>query len=155
MPRIGQTHFCFHPNRGGNLEEQGIDDALKVALDQFKNEIDAANVLVSYFDNSDKLQTEVLVSIQKWNDEGRPGARLVFTTPNEFFAPYRVAGVPRLFDFAQVLRGRTTEMEALTGYLASADLVVGVLSGRGGIGKSKLLHDWTAAIGAETTGIMF
>jgi hypothetical protein len=58
--------------------------------------------------------------------------------------------VPRLFDFRQVLRGRAAELDALSAFLADPRLIVGVLSGRGGIGKSKLLHDWSATVTGAT-----
>ena len=88
------------------------------------------------------------MAIEKWNAEGRPGARLVFTTMKEFFAPYE-SPTPRLFDFNQTLRGRDSEIEAPNQFLAALDQIVGVLTGRGGIGKSKLLHDWTRGLTAN------
>lgn len=150
---LGRSIFAFIQTETGTWRNKESTEALKLALDNFKKEVDAANVTAAYFENPDKLQIEVLVAIQKWNEEGRPGARLVFATPMEFFAPYRVANIPRLFDFAQVLRGRNTEMNALNGFIASAESAVGVLLGRGGIGKSKLLHDWSKSVPAGTTVI--
>lgn len=150
---LGRPIFVFVQTEDGRGQNKESTEALRVALDEFKEEVDTANVTAAYFENVDRLQTEILLAIQRWNDEGRLGARLTFTTPSEFFAPYQVAGVPRLFDFAQVLRGRAAEMDMLNVFLSSEELVVGVLSGRGGIGKSKLLHDWSGSVAAGTTVI--
>jgi len=87
--------------------------------------------------------------MNNWNAKGRPGARLVFTTPSEFFAQFE-SGAPRLFDFNQTLRGRDAQLQALNGFLVDPASIVGVLTGRGGIGKSKLLHDWVQTVTNRT-----
>src|SRR5580658_4626361 len=87
--------------------------------------------------------------MEKWNAEGRPGSRLVFTTPKEFFAQFE-SDAPRLFDFKQTLRGRDTQIATLNTFVADPAPVVGVLAGRGGIGKSKLLHDWAQTVKDST-----
>ena len=92
---------------------------------------------------------ELLLAMEKWNAEGRPGSRLVFTTPKEFFAQFE-SDAPRLFDFKQTLRGRDTQIATLNTFVADPAPVVGVLAGRGGIGKSKLLHDWAQTVKDST-----
>lgn len=148
--RFNKPIFAFIQTEGGNWVNKEPDGPLRTALGDFKKAVDAANVTAGYFENVDRLQTEIVLAMQKWNDQGRPGARLTFTTPTEFFAPFRSTGAPRLFDFQQVLRGRAAELEALNGFLADSNLLVGVLPGRGGIGKSKLLHDWSARVAGAT-----
>ena len=51
-----------------------------------------------------------------------------------------------MFDFKQTLRGREEQLQALNAFLADPTEIVGVLTGRGGIGKSKLLHDWVQTV---------
>lgn len=72
---------------------------------------------------------------------GRPPRQ----SPREFFARFE-STAPWLFDFKQTLRGRDTQIAALNAFLADPASVVGVLAGRGGIGKSKLLHDWAQTV---------
>jgi hypothetical protein len=142
--------IAFIQTEGGTWTNKEPVGPLRDALDAFKKDVDATNITAAYFENVDQLRTEIVLAIQKWNDQGRPGARLTFTTRSEFFAPFRTAGTPRLFDFQQVLRGRTVEIDALNAFLAGPKLIVGVLPGRGGIGKTKLLHDWSATRAGTT-----
>jgi Domain of unknown function (DUF4062) len=142
--------FVFIQTQAGQWINKEPDGPLKNALDEFKKAVDGANLLPSYFDNPDQLKTEILLAMEKWNAQGRPGARLVFTSPKEFFAPFHATKAPRLFDFEQTLRGRTAELEGLNNFLAAEESIIGVLPGRGGIGKSKLIHDWTRDIAGTT-----
>ena len=45
--------------------------------------------------------------------------------------------------------GRKDHLDALDGFANDPAPRVCVLSGRGGIGKSKILHDWTSARGDD------
>jgi hypothetical protein len=125
---LGRPTFAFFQTEGGSWINKETTPSLRDALD-------------------DQLKLQVLLAVEKWNAEGRPGARMTFTTPEEFFAPYERAGVPRLFDFDQTLRGRAPEIDALNAFLMHPHEIVALLSGRGGIGKSKLLREWCRAIG--------
>ena len=125
------------------------DPAKKRALDEFRDAVKSANITPAYCDSPDQLQTELLLAMGNWNAQGRPGARLVFTTPSEFFPPFE-SGAPRLFDYKQTLRGREAQLQALHSFLAGPASIVRVLTGRGGIGKSKLLHDWAQTLKNRT-----
>ena len=142
---LGKPIFVFLKTETGAWLNEETSAALKEALDKFKQAVLDSGITPAYFDSSDRLQIELLLAIEKWNAQGRPGSRLVFTTREEFFAPYQSA-TPRLFDFNQTLRGRDSEIQALNQFLATPQQIVGVLTGRGGIGKSKLLHDWTGSV---------
>jgi hypothetical protein len=142
---LGKPIFVFLKTEAGAWRNEETSPALKEALDKFKQAVLDSGITPAYFDSSDRLQIELLLAIEKWNAQGRPGSRLVFTTREEFFAPYQSA-TPRLFDFKQTLRGRDSEIQALNQFLATPQQIVGVLTGRGGIGKSKLLHDWTGSV---------
>jgi hypothetical protein len=143
--QLGKPVFAFFKTEGGKPLNKETDAAKKKALDDFRSAVRAANITPAYFDTPARLQVELLLAVEKWNAEGRPGSRLVFTTPKEFFAQFE-SGAPRLFDFKQTLRGRDAQIAALNAFLADPTSVVGVFAGRGGIGKSKLLHDWTQTV---------
>lgn len=59
-----------------------------------------------------------------------------------FYVPQRGGGRGLLFDFDQTLRGRKRRLEELTAFANDRDARIAVLSGRGGVGKTKLLIDW-------------
>ena len=48
-----------------------------------------------------------------------------------------------LFDFAQTLRGRQTTLSDLDSFLKDPIQRIAILPGRGGIGKTKVLRDWS------------
>lgn len=137
--------WVFIRTEAGTWRNAETAEPLKTALEEFKEAVLDAHLTPAYFDNPDRLQVELLLALQRWNSAGRPGARLTFTTVEEFFAPYRPAE-RRLFDFKQTLQGRSDEIQALNTFHADPELIVGVLTGRGGIGKSKLLHDWAGSL---------
>jgi hypothetical protein len=66
-----------------------------------------------------------------------------FTTPDKFFR--RVESNP-LFDYGQTLRGRATSLAELHTFLQDVNAPVAVLTGRGGIGKSKLIRQWVSEV---------
>ena len=144
--RLGRPVFAFFKTEGGVPVNKETDADKKKALDDFKNAVTSAGITPAYFDSPDRLTTELLLAVTNWNAQGRPGARRVFTTPKEFFAPFE-SDAPRLFDFKQTIRGREEQLQGLSAFLADPTEIVGVLTGRGGIGKSKLLHDWVQTVG--------
>jgi hypothetical protein len=66
-----------------------------------------------------------------------------------FYVPAEDAGATGLlFDFNQKLRGRRRRLSELTAFLNDPEKRIAVLSGRGGVGKTKLLRDWSRDTGA-------
>lgn len=98
------------------------------------------------FSTPDELALAVIQSLDKWENHGRPGARKTFSSPAEFFASKAPQSATPILDFTTSLFGREEELRALNLFLASDSQSVCVVSGRGGVGKSKLLHDWTHTI---------
>jgi len=143
--QLGRPVFAFLKTEGGKPLNKEADASKRRALDDFRAAVTAAKITPAHFDTPERLQVELLLAMEKWNAEGRPGARLVFTTPKEFFAQFE-SDTPRLFDFKQALRGRDIQIAALNAFPADRASVIGVLAGRGGIGKSKLLHDWAQTV---------
>jgi hypothetical protein len=145
---LGKPVFAFFKTEGGVPVNKETDAEKSKALDDFKNAVTSAGITPAYFDSPERLSTELLLAMGNWNAKGRPGARRVFTTPKEFFAPFE-SDAPRLFDFKQTLRGREEQLQALNAFLADPTEIVAVLTGRGGIGKSKLLHDWVQTVNSR------
>jgi len=66
--------------------------------------------------------------------------------PSPTFRPPDGNGPPsteRLFDYNQTLRGRRLRVQQLNGFLDDPTKRIAVLAGRGGVGKTKLLRDWS------------
>ena len=61
-----------------------------------------------------------------------------FVSPNIFFAP--LLDTQKIFNHSYALVGRAEELKMLEEFLANAEKLIFVLSGRGGIGKSKILQ---------------
>lgn len=98
------------------------------------------------FSTPDELALAVIQSLEKWENEGRPGARKTFTSPADFFASKAPQAKTPILDFSTSLFGRETEIQLLNSFLTNGSQSVCIVSGRGGIGKSKVLHDWTKMI---------
>jgi hypothetical protein len=103
----------------------------------WKLEVPKAQVL----GQSCKQQLE-LIADTGWLERSR-----TFATPAKFFG--RVESNP-LFDYDQSLQGRKNSLVELDGFLSDANATVAVLTGRGGIGKSKLIRHWSSSISEWT-----
>jgi hypothetical protein len=96
------------------------------------------------------VRATIAAAVKEDLDENRPGVdvgyRRTFVSDSAFF----VAKTPRLpnpiLDFSHQLRGRAPQLEALNSLLESPTQSISILSGRGGLGKSKLLHDWSTEL---------
>lgn len=120
----------------------------KRALDEFKARV-GAKWTWDYFTTPDKLALVVVQALDAWEARGRPGARKTFASPADYFAGKNPAGHFQILDFGTTLLGRDNQIRALDDFATDASQRVCILSGRGGIGKSKILHDWAASRPAE------
>ena len=111
------------------------------ALNDFRAEV-GRDWTWEIFSNPSELALAVIQSIHKWESQGRPGARKTFSSTKEFFPVKRPADTA-ILDFSTSLFGRDKEMQALRSFLKDDSKSVCVVAGRGGIGKTKLVHDLT------------
>src|ERR1019366_2487029 len=111
---------------------------------EFKADVDRQQTWPT-FTTPDSLALAAIQSLDAWDDKGRPGARKTFSSAREYFGQNAPQFASPILDLSTTLVGRTDEVAALNAFLASPDRSVFVLSGRGGMGKSKLLHDWSRA----------
>jgi hypothetical protein len=95
-----------------------------------------------YFTTPDKLALAMILALDQWEARGRPGARKTFSSAAEYFAGKNPAGHFQLLDFGTTLLGRGEQIRALNDFANDKGKRVCVVSGRGGIGKSKILYDW-------------
>ena len=89
---------------------------------------------------SQVLDADAKTPLERLADTGWLESIRTFTTPDRFFKRFEANP---LFDFSQMLRGRESCLKDLAAFLSDEYKSVAVLTGRGGIGKSKLIHDWT------------
>jgi hypothetical protein len=114
------------------------------ALDEFKADVDRQQTWTT-FKTPESLALAAIQSMDAWDDKGRPGARKTFSTAVEYFGQNAPQFASPILDLSTTLVGRADAVAALNAFLANSDRSVFVLSGRGGMGKSKLLHDWSRA----------
>jgi hypothetical protein len=129
----GQRHASWH--------NEEADPAKKKALDDFKARV-GSPITWAYFTTPDSLALAVVLALEDWEAEGRPGARTTFASTSDYFAGKNPAGHFQILDFGTTLLGREDQISALDDFAADPNQRVCILSGRGGIGKSKLLFDW-------------
>jgi hypothetical protein len=141
---LGKPIFVFIKTQDRSWRNDEETPRLREALDKFKAAAQTRQT-PAHFANADELMTEVILAIGHWEELGRPGARSTFATWSEYF-PLRSG----LFDYDQELRGRSAEFAFLTDFLADDAKAAGVMIGRGGVGKSKLLRDWSRQLAGWT-----
>jgi hypothetical protein len=129
-----------------------IDPVKISALNRFKEEVESERQRTT-FTTPDSLALAVIQSLDEWESKGRPGARRTFVSPSEFFESKPSTSSSPILDFSTTLRGRATQIDLLNSFLNTTSQSVCLLIGRGGIGKSKLLHDWSGTI--DLTRVVF
>jgi hypothetical protein len=117
------------------------DPDKKAALDRFKQRAGEKST-PAYFTTPDGLALAVIQALNDWEARGRPGARKTFASTAEYFQDKNPQGQFRILDFSTTLLGREEQIQALGDFANDDQKRVCILSGRGGIGKSKILYDW-------------
>ena len=102
----------------------------------------AASALRSWIDRVDARLEQHETRIEILEQRASQGRIPTFYVPAETAAPTGL-----LFDFNQTLRGRRRRLSQLTTFLNGAEKRIAILSGRGGVGKTKLLRDWAGGTG--------
>ena len=74
-----------------------------------------------------------------------------FVTPTEFFDPF--ATTAALFNHAWELVGRSEHLRQAHEFVESPEQKIAILTGRGGIGKSKILHEFADRFDDEHNGL--
>lgn len=143
---VKQKKRRWHRLPSWRNEEKDLDK--RRALDAFKARVGAAWTW-DYFTTPDGLALAVVQAIDAWEARGRPGARKTFASPADYFAGKNPPGHLQILDFGTTLLGRDNQIRALNDFGRDATQRVCVLSGRGGIGKSKILHDWANSRSGE------
>lgn len=124
------------------------DKAKYAALNKFKALVGDAYTW-DRFGSPEKLALNVVLALDAWKAQGRPGARKTLSLAREYFAAkHPTSTVIQLLDFGKGMLGREEELHGLQKFVTDKVPRVCIVSGRGGIGKSKLLHDW--ALGCES-----
>ncbi len=119
------------------------------ALKTFADDVGKKCTFVPFSSPSD-LALAVIQSLHQWVSQGMPGSRKTFTSAKDFFLSKTPVAATPILDFSTSLFGRDKEIEALNTFLKAEHTSICIIAGRGGIGKSKLLHDWTlSATNAE------
>lgn len=134
--------FPFIKTEGGHWQNKEEDAHKAQVLGDFVARVKAYST-PTHFESIDELKYKVLQAFAKWSELGRPGARKTFAETEERAAPPEVEP---LFDYTQTLQGRLDEMQSLNEFLNDPTKLVGVVPGRGGIGKTKLLREWAARL---------
>lgn len=117
------------------------DRKKRAALDDFKTRV-GEKWTWDYFTTPDQLALAVIQALDQWEARGRPGARKTFASTAEYFAGKNSAGHFQILDFGTTLLGREEQIRALDDFANDDRRRVCILTGRGGIGKSKILYDW-------------
>ena len=74
-----------------------------------------------------------------------------FVTPAEFFDPFATAAA--LFNHTWELVGRSRHLRQAHEFVESPEQKIAILTGRGGIGKSKILHEFADRFDDEHKGL--
>ncbi len=131
--------LAFVKTSKGTWRNDEADSTRGRILDEFHSQVVRDN-LPRHFASARELSEQITASLRDWEGKGRPGARRVFGITDQHF---RSVTTSPLLDYEQQLRGRFQQISELNDFIADEKKSVALVKGRGGIGKSKLLRDWS------------
>ena len=131
-----------------NLLGQAGDKVL--TRDMLLQELSASSMTLTDHISASALRTWLAdVDAKLANHESRIEIlerRTAQTTVNTFYEPRRRGAQGVLFDYDQTLHGRRGRLQELKRFIEDDDIRIAVLPGRGGVGKTKLLIDWSMSL---------
>ena len=139
---LGLPVFVFQKCRSdGSWRSEETDTDRSNKLLAFKSRLDTENYRVT-FATPQQLAKEIVAAIRQYEIEnGAIGIRLpAFTSYEDFFKPF--LDNTKLFNHVYPLVGRNDLLERLDTFVES-DKRIALLYGRGGIGKSKVLFEFS------------
>jgi hypothetical protein len=92
------------------------------------------------------VDSAVAVSLEDYEGRIATNGWKTFASREAFFRAKTPRTPKPLLDFSRRLLGRSVQTDFLNSFLDSEAQSICMLAGRGGVGKSKLLHDWTASL---------
>ncbi len=144
---FGLPIFAFLKYHQGNWQSQEDNKERSEKLLAFKSRVDIDRYRGSFI-SPDELATEISLAIQQYVIEhGAIGVRVFsFASPEDFFKPF--TDKTKLFNHLHPLVGRKLFLKKLNGFVESKKKIT-ILYGRGGIGKSKILFDFSHEFNAK------
>ncbi|NQE06102.1 hypothetical protein C5S32_09555 [ANME-1 cluster archaeon GoMg1] len=140
---LGLPVFVFQKCQSdGNWRPEETDSEKSKKLLAFKSRLDDERYKRN-FSTPQKLTTEIFGAIYQYEKEnGEIGVRLpAFSSYEDFFKPF--LDNTKLFNHVYPLVGRKDFLEQLDTFVESDNKRIALLYGRGGIGKSKILFEFS------------
>jgi hypothetical protein len=120
--RLKLPVFAFVKTTKGNWQNKEHNRVRRVSLKKFHTTV-TRDVMPRHFSSAKELREQIAEALRQWDDMGRPGARRVFSTPEQHFRPLSMT----LFDFEQKLRGRSAQLLELSNFLQTTEQVVALV----------------------------
>jgi len=139
---VGLPVFVLQKRQSdGNWESGETDSDRSKKLLSFKSRLDAEKYRIT-FQTPEQIGKEILGAFYRYKDEnGEIGIRLPpFVSYEDFFRPF--FDNAKLFNHSYPLVGRNDYLEKLDSFVESGKRIA-LLYGRGGIGKSKILVEFS------------
>jgi hypothetical protein len=114
-------------------------DALETRVAHLEHRVDYHNEKLLRHEEQLQSHSEAIQHLEAAQD----GALKTFYSTDEFFPTEHRGAV--LYDLDQQFRGRRPERETLDRFLSDDKARIAVVEGSGGIGKTKLLRDWSTS----------
>ncbi len=141
------THLEFNRAKEGNKEILGFlqKDPRDGNVQTLQKDIRESDITVDYFENINDISSVLWPALFKYViTKGLiPNKTKTFNDFTQFYA--RSFQKDSLFNYNQKFIGRTTELNLLNKFLSDENQQITVINAAGGIGKSKLIYEFTQA----------